>query len=177
MRLARLEDRWCHWGGRVEGEQPRRRHLLRDKAVEMAQEDEHLGRLAAAGALDTGYRIGAGPWEGGRWIAVRWIDGVPLWRAFAPARSPEGDRPPTRPWLLGVARTWTDQTGHRRVPYADDTPRENKLGAIARGTTHPLDEIRPWPFLLFEQAIRACLAPSPRNRPSVTELTALLGET
>ncbi|GAA2433201.1 hypothetical protein GCM10010433_37300 [Streptomyces pulveraceus] len=238
-----------------------------DKAAEMAQEDDHLVRLIAACALDAGYRIGTGPWAGGRWVAVRWIDGVPLWRAFAPARSPEGNRPSIRPWLLDVARTWAEQlarlhaagwahadvqptntlitddgraeiidyalacgpgegprlpyrgalthttapevaaailattsdvhiqaeppadiwglvasllwcwTGKRPVSYEDDAPRENKLGAIARGTTLPLDRIRPWPSPLFEQAIRACLAPSPENRPSAAELAALLGET
>ncbi|WP_175408686.1 protein kinase [Streptomyces sp. TRM64462] len=78
----------------------------RDKAAEMAQEDRHLLSLIEAGALSSGYRVGAGAWEGGRWLAVRWIDGVPLWRAFALARGPEGDRPSVRPWLLGIARTW-----------------------------------------------------------------------
>ncbi|MFJ7260345.1 hypothetical protein ACIQV2_09280 [Streptomyces globosus] len=70
-----------------------------DKAVEMAQEDEHLLRLTQAGALSPDYRIDAGPWGGGRWLAVRWVDGVPLWRALALARGPEGDRP----WLRRIA--------------------------------------------------------------------------
>ncbi|MCG7523553.1 hypothetical protein MHW47_03710 [Streptomyces sp. OfavH-34-F] len=78
----------------------------RDKATEMAQEDEHLVRLTGAGALAPGYRVDAGAWEDGRWLAVRWVDGAPVWRAFALARGPEGDRPSVRPWLLGVARTW-----------------------------------------------------------------------
>ncbi|NUV77932.1 protein kinase domain-containing protein [Streptomyces fungicidicus] len=81
----------------------------RDKAAEMAQEDNHLVRLTDAGALSPGYRVGAGVWEGGRWLAVRWIDGTPVWRAFAPARGPEGNRPSVRPWLLGVARTWAER--------------------------------------------------------------------
>ncbi|WP_322974852.1 protein kinase domain-containing protein [Actinacidiphila epipremni] len=76
---------------------------LRDKAAEMAQEDDHLVRLTRAGALPRGYRVDAGVWEGGRWLAVRWIEGVPVWRAFAPARRAGGE---LRPWLLGVARTW-----------------------------------------------------------------------
>ncbi|MEU8976203.1 hypothetical protein AB0D11_44780 [Streptomyces monashensis] len=50
-------------------------------------------QLTGAGALDTGYRIHAGVWAGGRWLAVQWIDGVPVWRAFTLARGPEGDRP------------------------------------------------------------------------------------
>ncbi|MFF8566601.1 protein kinase [Streptomyces albidoflavus] len=76
----------------------------RDKAAEMAQEDGHLRRLAEAEVLSSGYRVGAGPWEGGHWLAVRWVDGVPMWRALALARGPEGERRSVRPWLLGVAR-------------------------------------------------------------------------
>ncbi|CAL9635453.1 hypothetical protein SUDANB120_06190 (plasmid) [Streptomyces sp. enrichment culture] len=79
-----------------------------DKAAEMAQEDEHLLRLTTAGALRPGYRIDAGSWDGGRWLAVRWVDGVPLWRALALARGPEGDRPSVRPWLQHIARTWAE---------------------------------------------------------------------
>lgn len=238
----------------------------RDKAAEMAQEDDHLIRLTAAGALDPGYRISAGPWEGGRWLAARWIDGAGMWRAFARARGPEGDRPAVCSWLVGVARTWAGQlarmhaagwshadvqptntlitdtgraevidyalacgpahgrrlpyrgalthttapeiagallatpadthiqaeppadvwgmgaslfwcwTGHRPVSYRDATLREDKLEAIAKGTTLPLDKARPWPFPRFEEAIRACLAPAWENRPSAAELAALLGE-
>ncbi|MEW2275892.1 protein kinase [Streptomyces griseofuscus] len=80
----------------------------RDKAAEMAQEDDHLRHLTAANALTPDYRVCAGTWSGGRWLAVDWIDGVPLWRAFALARGPEGDRASVRPWLTGIARTWTD---------------------------------------------------------------------
>ncbi|MFD7505602.1 hypothetical protein [Streptomyces sp. NPDC059850] len=79
-----------------------------DKAAEMGQEDEHLLRLIAAGALDPGYRVGAGAWEGGRWLAVRWVDGAPLWRALALARGAEGDRASVRAWLLGIARSWAE---------------------------------------------------------------------
>ncbi|MFD9724791.1 hypothetical protein [Streptomyces sp. NPDC059072] len=80
----------------------------RDKTAEMAQEDEHLLRLTAAGVIRPGYRVDAGPWDGGRWLAVRWVDGVPLWRALALARGPEGDRPSVRPWLQQIARTWSE---------------------------------------------------------------------
>lgn len=79
-----------------------------EKAAEMAQEDDHLLRLTAAGALSPDYRVGAGTWAGGRWLAVSWIDGAPLWRALAPARSPEGDRAAVRSWLTGIARSWTE---------------------------------------------------------------------
>ncbi|MFI5722855.1 protein kinase domain-containing protein [Streptomyces cyaneofuscatus] len=236
----------------------------RDKAAEMAQEDDHLIRLTEAGALSPGYRVGAGTWEGGRWLAVRWVDGIPVWRAFASAREPEGDRPSVRPWLLGITRTWAERlaqlhtagwahadvqptntlitqagaaevidyalacgpdirprlpyrgalthttapeiadailstaadthiqaeppadvwglgaslfwcwTGHRPVPYEDDTPRVDKLKAIAKAATFPLDDVHPWPFTEFEKVIRACLAPAPEDRPSATDLAVLL---
>ncbi|MFE1781008.1 protein kinase [Streptomyces sp. NPDC059506] len=77
-----------------------------DKAAEMAQEDDHLLRLTEAGALSPDYRVDAGVWQGGRWLAVRWVDGAPLWRALALARGAEGDRASVRPWLLGIASTW-----------------------------------------------------------------------
>lgn len=80
----------------------------RDKAAEIAQEDDHLLRLTAAGALSPDYRITAGAWEGGRWLAVRWVDGIPLWRALALTRGPEGNQPTVRPWLQQIARTWAE---------------------------------------------------------------------
>ncbi|AXG78262.1 protein kinase domain-containing protein [Streptomyces paludis] len=233
----------------------------RDKAAEMAQEDDHLLRLTAACALSPDYRVSAGTWDGGRWLAVNWIDGTPLWRALTLARGPEGDRASVRPWLAGIARTWTEhlalmhvagwahadvqptntlvtQGGHaavidyalacgpgdgRRVPYQgalthttapelatqildtpadthiqaqpsgdiwslgaslfwcwtgrrpvaydDDLDRPKKLAAIARGTTTALRDARPWPFPEFEDAITACLAPDPADRPTAKELT------
>ncbi|MER6089263.1 protein kinase domain-containing protein [Streptomyces bluensis] len=81
----------------------------RDKARELDQENRHLLHLAGAGAVDRTYRIDAGNWEIGRWLAVRWIDGVPLWRAFSSARRPEADRLSVRPWLLGIAHTWAQR--------------------------------------------------------------------
>ncbi|MET9427016.1 hypothetical protein [Streptomyces sp. NPDC003036] len=236
----------------------------RDKAAELAQEDSNLVRLIGAGALNPGYRIDAGAWEGGRWLAVRWVDGIPVWRAFALARGPEADRPSVRPWLLGIARTWAERltrmhaagwthadvqptnaliandgraqlidyalacgpgdgarlpyrgalthttapevadailattadthihaqppadiwglgaslfwcwTGRRPFSYEDDTPREDKLRAIVKTATLPLNDVRPWAFPEFEEAIRACLTPAPEDRPSATDLAALL---
>ncbi|MCX2185554.1 hypothetical protein KV205_34350 [Streptomyces sp. SKN60] len=79
-----------------------------DKAAETAQEDVHLVRLIDAGAVDPGYRVDAGAWAGGRWLAARWVEGAPVWEAFARARAWDGDTRDTRAWLLGVARTWAD---------------------------------------------------------------------
>ncbi|MGW7820140.1 protein kinase domain-containing protein [Streptomyces puniciscabiei] len=78
----------------------------RDKEAELDQEDRHLVQLAEAGALHAGYRIDSGPWTGGRWLAVQWIDGVPVWPAFGLPRTAAGDRPTVRLWLLTVAHTW-----------------------------------------------------------------------
>ena len=239
----------------------------RDKAAEMAQEDRHLRALANVGALSPEYRIDAGAWEGGRWLAVRWIDGTPLWNSMALARGAEGDRPSVRPWLLGIARTWAGQlerlhaagwahadvqptnilitpdgraalldfalscgpdatgrlpyrgalthttspeiadallatpadthvqarppadiwglgaslfwcwTGHRPVPYADDTPRTDKLRAIADGKRLRLDDARPWTFPAFEEIVTACMAPVADERPTAADLVASIKET
>ncbi|GGY76325.1 hypothetical protein CP967_12100 [Streptomyces nitrosporeus] len=239
-------------------------HTGRDKAAEIAQEDDHLVRLISVGALPPDYRFGAGTWEDGRWLAVRWIDGIPVWRAFAPARESEGDHTAVRPWLLGIARTWAEQlarmhtagwahadvqptntlitktgtaavidyalacgpgnqprlpyrgalthttapeiadvvlsttadthirvkpsadiwalgaslfwcwTGHRPFPYEDGVPRRDKLKTIAKAVLLPLDDVRPWGFPEFEKVIRACLTPVPEDRPSATDLAALL---
>ncbi|KOU46996.1 hypothetical protein ADK56_27530 [Streptomyces sp. MMG1522] len=232
-----------------------------DKAAEMAQEDDHLLHLTAVGVLSPDCRVGAGAWGGGRWLAVNWIDGAPLWRAVAVARGPRGDCAPVRLRLAGIARTWTEHLarmhaagwshadvqptntlvthdGHtavidyalacgpgdgRRVPYRGalthttapelaaqilDTPagthvqaqpsadiwslgaslfwcwtglrpvayngdlgRPEKLAVIARGATIALSDVRPWPFPGFEDAVTACLAPDPADRPTAKELT------
>ncbi|MFE4665152.1 hypothetical protein ACFRI7_25900 [Streptomyces sp. NPDC056716] len=237
--------------------------LGRDKAAELAQEDRHLLALIDAGALGPGYRVDAGAWEGGQWLAVRWIEGSPLWTAMAVARGLEGDGPSVRAWLLSVARSWAGQlerlhsvgwahadvqptntlvtsgggaalfdfalscgpetagrlpyrgalthttapeiadailttpadthiqarppadiwglgaslfwcwTGQRPVPYADDTPRTEKLHAIADGKRLQFDDARPWPFPLFEEIIAACLAPVANDRPRGAELVTL----
>ncbi|MFF4601979.1 protein kinase [Streptomyces sp. NPDC001339] len=239
----------------------------RDKAAETAQEDRHLLALTEAGALSPGYRVDAGVWEGGRWLAVGWIDGTPLWNAMALARGPEGDRPSVRPWLLGIARTWAEQlerlhaagwahadvqptntlitsdgraaifdfalscgpettgrlpyrgalthttapeiadallatpadthiqvrppadiwglgaslfwcwTGRRPVPYADDTPRTDKLRAIADGKRLRFDDARPWFFPVFEEIIFACMAPVAEERPTAADLVTIIEET
>ncbi|MEU1670101.1 protein kinase [Streptomyces sparsogenes] len=81
----------------------------RDKAEELAQENRHLLQLTQADAIDRAYRIESGTWEDGRWLAVRWIEGELLWRAFRIAREPEHTRPSVRPWLLGIARTWAQR--------------------------------------------------------------------
>ncbi|GGS79394.1 protein kinase domain-containing protein [Streptomyces cinerochromogenes] len=78
----------------------------RDKAAELAQENDHLIRLSRADAIDSAYRVGAGAWEGGRWLAVRWVDGVRLWNALSPTREAGGGTRAHRTLLLSVARTW-----------------------------------------------------------------------
>ncbi|MFZ3548902.1 protein kinase domain-containing protein [Streptomyces sp. 4.24] len=79
----------------------------RDKAVEMEQEDRHLLALTEAGAIRPSYRIDAGAWRGGRWLAVEWVDGAPLWRALAPTREDTGNTTAHRALLLRIAQTWT----------------------------------------------------------------------
>nr|WP_240981555.1 MULTISPECIES: hypothetical protein [unclassified Streptomyces] len=105
----------------------------REKAAELAQEDVHLARLAEAGALCPGYRVDAGVWEGGRWLAVRWVDGRPVWEAFAPARAGEG--PGARPWLLDVARTWAGCLARMHAvgwAHADVQPTNTLVAADGR---------------------------------------------
>ncbi|MFF3084112.1 hypothetical protein ACFVRB_03555 [Streptomyces nojiriensis] len=78
----------------------------RDKARELAQEDDHLQVLAQAGAIHSAYRIDAGGWERGRWLAVEWVDGAPLWHALAPTREDTGNTVANRALILRVAQTW-----------------------------------------------------------------------
>ncbi|WP_188271349.1 MULTISPECIES: protein kinase domain-containing protein [unclassified Streptomyces] len=93
----------------------------RYKAAEMAQEDEHLVRLVDAGALDPGYRVGAGAWRGGRWLAVRWVDGRPVWNAFGGVRD-EGVRGGGGPAVRGGGHPAPRTAGH---PVADTSALPN----------------------------------------------------
>ncbi|KPI05899.1 serine/threonine protein kinase [Actinobacteria bacterium OK074] len=233
-----------------------------DKARELAQENDHLVRLAEVGALDSSYRVDTGDWESGRWLAVRWVDGTPLWDALTPARAAEGNTLAHRALLLSVARTWarrlarlhaagwahadvqptnvlvTDDgaaeiidfalscgpcdenrlpyrgaithttapeiaaalldtpddvhilarptadiwglgaslfwcwTGHRPGSYGNGDDRRDKLRALADGSLHTLQDLRPWPFPALEELINSCMAPSPGDRPTAEEITA-----
>lgn len=78
----------------------------REKARELAQEDHHLQVLAEAGAVHSAYRVDAGEWESGRWLAVEWVDGAPLWHALATAREVTGNTVANRALVLRVAQTW-----------------------------------------------------------------------
>ncbi|WP_327416394.1 protein kinase domain-containing protein [Streptomyces sp. NBC_01233] len=78
----------------------------RNKAAEMEQEDRHLLALAEAAAIRPSYRIDAGAWGGGRWLAVEWVDGAPLWRALTPTREDTGNTTAHRALLLRLAQTW-----------------------------------------------------------------------
>ncbi|MFI7174642.1 protein kinase domain-containing protein [Streptomyces spororaveus] len=233
----------------------------RDKARELVQEDHHLRALAEAGAVHPGYRINAGAWESGRWLAVEWVDGAPLWHALAPAREDTGNTMANRALVLRVAQTWAARlapmhaagwahadvqptntlidpdggahvidyalacgpdiaclpyrgalthttapeiadailataadvhvqaeppadiwglgaslywcwTGHRPGVYQDDTPRADKLRAVAEGKLHALRDVQPWPFPALEALIEVCLAPDPAQRPTAAEVAA-----
>ncbi|WP_416483378.1 protein kinase domain-containing protein [Streptomyces sp. CL12] len=112
----------------------------RNKAVELEQENRSLLRLGEAGAIDQGYRIDFGHSGDGHWLAVRWIDGVPLWRAFSLARGPEGDRPSARPWLLGIARTWARRLARlHAVGWAHADVQPTNTLVTRTGTTEIID--------------------------------------
>jgi serine/threonine protein kinase len=108
----------------------------RDKAAELAQEDTTLAALTKVGAIDPRYRVAAGPWEGGRWLAVHWIDGTPVYRAFTAIRGTEGDRRTARPWLHGVTQTWAQRLAalHAAVWAHADVQPTNTLVTSARAT-------------------------------------------
>lgn len=82
---------------------------------------------------------------------------------------------PTQPaadnWSLGASLFWC-WTGRRPVAYDDTIDRLEKSATIVKGTTTALRGIRPWPFLEFEEAVTACLAPAPADRPTGKEPTA-----
>lgn len=232
----------------------------RNKAAEMEQEDRHLLALTEAAAIRPSYRIDAGAWAGGRWLAVEWVDGAPLWRALTPTREDTGTTA-HRALLLRLAQTWaarlapmhaagwahsdvqptntlvdpdgashvidyalacgpdtarlpyrgalthttapeiadailstTDDvhvqtnpaadiwslgaslfwcwTGHRPGIYEDDTPRPDKLRALAQGKLRDLQDVKPWPFPALEELIAACMTPDPDQRPTAAEVTA-----
>ncbi|MFH9943598.1 protein kinase [Streptomyces murinus] len=112
----------------------------RDKALELEQENRCLLRLGEAGAIDQGYRIDSGRSDDGHWLAVRWIDGVPLWRAFSLARGPEGDRPSVRPWLLGIARTWAQRLARlHAVGWAHADVQPTNALVVRTGITGVID--------------------------------------
>ncbi|TRV74001.1 protein kinase [Streptomyces sp. 130] len=126
-----------------------------EKAAEMAQEDDHLLRLTAAGALSPDYRVGAGTWEAGRWLAVNWIDGTALWHALAPARSPEGDRASVRSGLTGIARSWTHHLARMHAAgwvHADVQPtntlvtNDGRAAVIDYALACGPDDHRPVPY-------------------------------
>ncbi|MFD6121298.1 protein kinase domain-containing protein [Streptomyces hydrogenans] len=122
------------WGAvALKANVPGRDGAARDKAAELAQEDTNLGRLVDAGALCPGYRVDAGDWTGGRWLAVRWAEGRPVWEAFAPARSEGGAG--TRSWVLGVTRTWAGRLARLHAvgwAHADVQPTNALVAADGR---------------------------------------------
>ena len=59
-------------------------------------------------------------------------------------------------------------------PLRRRQPTRGQAQGHREGRHPPLDDARPWTFTEFEKAIPACLAPAPEDRPSATDLVALL---
>ncbi|MFF8310883.1 protein kinase domain-containing protein [Streptomyces lydicus] len=113
----------------------------RDKAAEVAHETAVLAELERLNAIEPGYVQAVGTFAQGRWLALRWINGRPLWRAWALARGPEGDRPSVRPWLLNTARTLAERLAAMHThgwTHADVQP-TNILADPEDGTGHLID--------------------------------------
>jgi hypothetical protein len=79
--------------------------------------------------------------------------------------------PPADIWGLGASLYWC-WTAQRPVAYEDEAVRADKLRAIAKGETLPLDATRPYSFAQFEALIHACLRPDPADRPTAAEVAA-----
>ncbi|MGW5695210.1 protein kinase domain-containing protein [Streptomyces asiaticus] len=78
-------------------------HAERDKRAELDREARVIAELARLAAIPSGYLVGAGHWEAGRWLAVTWAPGTPMWNALAPAR--HHGSPHTRRLLTVCARS------------------------------------------------------------------------
>lgn len=77
--------------------------VFRDKRSELDREAMVIAELTRLGAIPADYLVGAGPWEAGRWLAVRWAPGDLMWNALAPARDQRTTD--TRRLLVACART------------------------------------------------------------------------
>lgn len=78
-------------------------HSERDKRAELDREARVIAELDRLAAIPSGYLVGAGHWEAGRWLAVTWAPGAPMWNALAPARHDADPR--TRRLLITCARS------------------------------------------------------------------------
>ncbi|SFC18399.1 protein kinase domain-containing protein [Streptomyces aidingensis] len=118
------------------GRQPERR----DKIAELAREAKVLEALAQARAVEPGYLLAAGRWREGRWLAVRWISGTPLWTAFEPARTTGHRTPEHRELLLRTAASWAARLAALHVAgwtHADVQPTNTLIAPD--GTAHLID--------------------------------------
>ncbi|MER7790919.1 protein kinase [Streptomyces sp. NPDC097640] len=75
----------------------------RDQRAELKREEGVIAELGRLGAVPVGYLVGAGECESGRWLAVTWAPGGPMWHALSLART--DDTPYTRHLLLACARS------------------------------------------------------------------------
>lgn len=123
------------------GDSPDKGDSGRDKAAEVAREAAVLAELEGLAAIEPGYLYASGTWTGGQWLAVDWVTGRPLWRTWALARGPEGDRPSVRPWMLHTASTLSARLAALHAQgwaHADVQP-TNILADRADGTGHLID--------------------------------------
>ncbi|MES4908223.1 MULTISPECIES: protein kinase [unclassified Streptomyces] len=77
----------------------------RDKRAELEREERVIAELDRLRAVPVGYLVGAGEFESGRWLAVTWAPGGPMWHTLSPART--DDTPYARHLLLACARSMT----------------------------------------------------------------------
>ncbi|MFI1967301.1 protein kinase [Streptomyces pathocidini] len=58
----------------------------RDKRSELNREVRVIAELGRLDAIPVDYLVASGTWDGGRWLAVKWAPGEPMWHAFAVSR-------------------------------------------------------------------------------------------
>ncbi|MGH3936548.1 MAG: hypothetical protein ACRDS1_16480, partial [Pseudonocardiaceae bacterium] len=78
-------------------------------------------------------------------------------------------------WSLG-ASLWWSWTRTTPIAYADPAAGRTALLTDICAIRRHADPaaLRPWPFPAFEEAVMACLAADPENRPTAKELATSL---